>query len=140
MNTIHAKIRGKQGNLMTIEIPTDDEIRKIAERMHHDRTDCSENILGWKATYRPSRIFAPAPISAAPLPFTNDTAETSKANLRRIPSVFIIGCGAPWKITLTWQDGDERPPTWSRDEASLICKEPQGTPHQPTADEQRGGS
>ena len=127
MHTIHAKMKGKQGGLVTIEIPTDVEIGKIAARMHRGRTECSETVLGWKALYRPSRVLAPP--SAGVDPSSSVTCEVSKARHRFIPSVFILGYGAPWKITLSWQDGDDQPPTWMREEGNLICKAPQPMPH-----------
>ena len=55
MNTIQARLRVGRRKTIPVEIPTDEEIERIAMSMHSAGKPCLETILGWKVFYRPRR-------------------------------------------------------------------------------------
>lgn len=118
MNTIHAQLKAKRGKTVAVEIPTDDEIERIAMRMHKSRKPCLETMLGWKVLYRPRQEFSYQTVSVDA--FTGKRDAESAPSEAASPAEFTIGYDAPWKIVLRWDAGDDSPPTWFRYEDNLI--------------------
>jgi hypothetical protein len=75
MNTIHAQLKIKLGKIVDVEIPTDEEIERIAIRMHKHGKPCLETILGWNVIYRPRENFSHSVTRFNP--FTNEQGEKS---------------------------------------------------------------
>jgi hypothetical protein len=50
VDTIHAQLKTKRGKTVAVEIPTDEEIERIAMRMHAAGKPCLETILGCKVS------------------------------------------------------------------------------------------
>lgn len=117
MNTIHAQLKAKHDKTIAVEIPIDEEIERIAMRMHTNGKPCLETILGWKVFYRPRQDFSYSSVSVDP--FTGKRDEESASAKALSPAEFTFGHGAPWKIVLSWSSGDDRPPTWFRYEDKL---------------------
>jgi len=118
MKTIHAQIKVKHGKTVVVEIPTDEEIECIAMRMHAADKPCLETILGHKVFYRP-RLEQSYTLTAVD-PFTGEQGKPSAASKSASPSEFTFGYDRPWQIVLSWQAGDDKPPTWFRYEDQLI--------------------
>lgn len=118
MDTIYAQLKAKRGKTVAIEIPTDEEIERIAMHMHAAGKPCLETILGCKVSYYPRR--AQSYTTASVDPFTRERSEESAARRLEIPAEFTFGRGGPWKIVLSWKAGDDKPPTWFRYEDQLI--------------------
>jgi hypothetical protein len=112
MKTIHARLKGKRGETTSLEIPIDEEIEKIAMRMHKAGVPCLENILGWKVFYRPPQQSSIKSHSVDP--FTGVIGKESAAIGEITPAEFTFGYDAPWKIVLSWVDGGDKPPKWFR--------------------------
>jgi hypothetical protein len=109
MNTILAKLKVKHNKTVDVEIPTDEEIKRIAMRMHKSGKPCLETILGWKVFYRPRGQFSYTTISMDPFEDKQGTPSTPRKFDE--PSEFTFGYKAPWKVVLLWKDGDDKPPT-----------------------------
>ena len=118
MNTIHAKIKEKRGKIVDVEIPTDEEIERIAMRMHKSGKPCLETMLGWNVFYRPRENNPYTTTSFNP--FTGERGEESARSKSVIPAEFTFGKNDPWSIVLRWGEGDDKPPTWFRYEDKLI--------------------
>jgi hypothetical protein len=118
MNTIHAQLKIKRGKIIDVEIPTDDEIERIAMRMHKDGKPCLETILGWKVFYRPRQEYSYSYVRVDP--FTGEKGEKSAPTKTASPAEFTFGYKAPWSIVLSWDAGNEKPPGWFRYEGKLI--------------------
>jgi hypothetical protein len=118
MITIHAKLKVKHGKTVAVEIPADEEIERIALRMHKSGKPCLETILGWKVFYRPRQQFSYSTVSVDP--FTGERGPQSAQSKSDMPAEFTFGYDAQWKIVLSWNAGDDRPPTWFRYEDKLI--------------------
>jgi len=118
MNTIHAQLKIKRGIVVDVEIPTDEEIERIAMRMHKGGKPCLENILGWKVFYRPRLENAYSLTSVNP--FTGEQGEKTAPTKTLGPAEFTFGYKAPWSIVLSWKAGDEKQPEWFRYDDKLI--------------------
>jgi hypothetical protein len=125
MNTIHAQLKAKRGETIAVEIPSDEEIGRIALRMHTSGKPCLETILGWKVFYRPRQDLSYSSVSVDPL--TGKRGEESAPGEAASPAEFTFGYDAPWKIVLSWNAGDDRPPAWFRYEDKLIREPKQET-------------
>jgi hypothetical protein len=66
MDTIHAQLKAKRGKTVAVEIPTDEEIERIAMRMHAAGKPCLETILGCKVFYRPRQAQSYTTVSVDP--------------------------------------------------------------------------
>ncbi len=118
MKTIRTQLKGKRAKTVAIEIPTDEEIERIAMRMHAAGKPCLETILGCKVFFRPRLEHSYTTTSVAP--FTDERGEPSAPRKSVSPAEFTFGYDGPWKIVLSWQAGDDKPPTWFRYEDKLI--------------------
>jgi hypothetical protein len=118
MKTIDAQLKVKRGKTIAIEIPTDEEIERIAMRMHAAGKPCLETILGCKVFYRPR--LAQSYTMTKVDPFTGERGKPSPPRKSMSPAEFTFGYDGPWKIVLSWQTGDDKPPTWFRYEDKLI--------------------
>jgi hypothetical protein len=118
MDTIQAQLKAKHGKTIAVEIPTDEEIVRIAMRMHESRKPTLETIHGWKVLYLPRQDFSYTSISVDA--FTGERGNASVPGKATSPAEFTFGYDAPWKIVLLWKEGDENPPAWFRYEDQLI--------------------
>jgi hypothetical protein len=118
MKTIHAQLKVKRGKTIAIEIPTDEEIERIAMRMHAAGKPCLKTILNCKVFYRP-RLEQSYTMTKVD-PFTGERGKPSPPRKSMSPAEFTFGYDGPWKIVLSWQAGDDKPPTWFRYEDKLI--------------------
>lgn len=118
MDTIHAQLKAKRGKTVAVKIPTDEEIERIAMRMHNAGKPCLETIIGWKAFYRPRQHFSYSTVKVDP--FTGKRGEKSASRKTASPAEFTFGYDAPWKIVLSWNAGDDKPLAWFRYEDKLI--------------------
>ena len=118
MNTVQAQLKANRGNTVAVEIPTDEEIERIAVSMHAAGKPCLETILGCKVFYRPRQTQPYTTVIVDP--FTGKRGEESAPSRSEIPAEFTFGYEGPWKIVLSWETGDDRPPTWFRYEDQLI--------------------
>ncbi len=119
MKTIKAKLKIKRGGATTIEIPADEEIERIAREWHREGKPCLETILGWQVIYRPrdeTRTMTLTEVNA----FTGACGKKSSPREMKIPAEFTFGYDADWKVVLTWLNGNDEPPKWSRYEEKLI--------------------
>ena len=118
MNTIRAQLKVKRGKTVSIEIPTDEEIERIAMRMHSAGEHRLEIILGCKVFYRArmEQSYTTTKVD----PFTGKRGKRSPPRKSVSPAEFTFGYNGPWKIVLSWQAGDDKPPTWFRYEDKLI--------------------
>jgi hypothetical protein len=118
METIHAQLKAQRSETIAVEIPTDEEIERIAMRMHRSGKPCLETILGWKVFYRPRQEFSHHSVNVDP--FTGKRGEESAPGKSVSPAEFTFGYEAPWRIVLSWKAGDGSPPDWFRYEDELI--------------------
>jgi hypothetical protein len=109
MNTIHAQLKVKRGRTVAVEIPTDEEIERIAMRMHKSGQPYLETILGWEVFYKPLKpnSFSTVSVDA----FKDKQGTTSAPRKFASPAEFTFGYKAPWRVVLSWKDGDDKPPT-----------------------------
>jgi hypothetical protein len=109
MNTIHAQLKVKRGKTVAVEIPTDEEIERIAMRMHKSGKPCLETILGLEVFYKPLKpnSFSTVSVDA----FKDKKGTPSTPSKFDEPSEFTFGYNALWKVVLLWKDGDDKPPT-----------------------------
>lgn len=89
-----------------IEVPTDAEIELMAMTMHATRENQAGGALGFLAWYKP----AGGIVSTLSFPGTDEPDQVQ----RRSHAEFEFGMTASWGINLTWDRGDEAPPTWHR--------------------------
>jgi len=122
MNTIHAQLKVKNGKTVAVEIPADEEIERIAMRMHKSGKPCLETILGWNVFYRPRNPYSCSTVSVDP--FTGKRGPQSAPKKMVLPAEFTFGYKAPWKIVLSWDDGDDKPPKWFRYGEERLIREP----------------
>ena len=108
----------KHGKTVDVETPTDEEIERIAMRMHKNGKPCLETILGSKVFYRPRRTFSHS--SRSVNPFTGEQGEESVPTITDRPAEFTFGYNAPRHIVLSWNAGDDKPPAWFRYEDKLV--------------------
>jgi len=118
MKTIHAQLTIKRAKTVGVEIPTDEEIERIAMRMHAARKPCLETILGYKVFYRPRQEESYTAVSVDP--FTGKRGKQSAPHKSAAPAELTFGYDGPWKIVLSWKAGDDKPPTWLRYEDKLV--------------------
>src|ERR1700677_3832270 len=114
MKTTHAQLKIKRGKTIITEIPTDEEIERIAVRMHKTGKPCLETILGCKVFYRP-RMQGTMTITNID-PFTGEKGTPSEPYKTSTWAEFTFGYEGPWQIVLLWQAGDDKPPERDRDE------------------------
>ncbi len=117
MDVIQAQLRAKRGGTIAVEIPTDEEIERIAMRVHAPGKPCLEEILGWKVLYRPRAALKYSTASVSP--FTEEHGDTQDHE-SQVPAEFTFGYGADWRVVLMWRDGDDATPIWFRYEDRLI--------------------
>ena len=108
---------------VTVEVPTDEEIERVAMAAHRDGTRHKDVIDGWVVRYCPAE---------AELCQVTGIYELSRKGYRQVqgpePPVlqehaeFTWGVSAPWSVTLLWEQGDKRPPTWKRREPDLSAE------------------
>ncbi len=125
MNTVHAQLKVKRGKTISVEIPTDEEIERIAMRMHNVGKPCLETILDCKVFYRPRGEFSYSTVNVDP--FTGKRGHQSPPSKSAAPAEFTFGYDGPWKIVLSWNAGDDEPPQWFRYEDNLIRQPKNGT-------------
>jgi hypothetical protein len=126
MNTIHAQLKVKRGKTVAVEIPTDEEIERIAMRMHKSDKPLPETILGWDVIYKSRKPISFSTVSVNP--FTGKRGPQTASSKLAVPSEFTFGYDAPWKVVLSWKDGDDKPPKWFRyGEDKLILSPKQET-------------
>jgi hypothetical protein len=118
MKTIHAHLKVKRGKSVSIEIPTDEEIKRIALQMHAGGKPCLQTILGHKVYYHPREGYRRTTTEFSV--FTGERGEPSAPSISHFPAEFTFGYNGPWSIVLSWQAGDDKPPTWCRYEEKLI--------------------
>jgi hypothetical protein len=118
LKTIHAQLKIKRGKTAAVEIPRDEEIERIAMRMHAAGQPCLETILGCKVFYRPrmKQSYTMTKVD----PFTGERGKPPAPRKSVFPAEFTFGYDGPWKIVLSWRAGDDKPPTWFRYEDKLI--------------------
>jgi hypothetical protein len=120
MNTILAQLKVKRGKTVAVEIPADEEIERIAMRMHKSGKPCLETILGWDVFYKPRKPYSCSTVSVDP--FTGKRGPQSAPSKSAVHAEFTFGYDAPWKIVLSWEAGDNRPPTWFHYEDKMIVE------------------
>jgi len=112
MNTILAQLKVKHNKTVDVEIPTDEEIERIAMRIHKSGKPCLETILGWDVFYKPRKPYSCSTVSVDI--FTGKKGLQSAPKKMVSPAKFTFGYNAPWKVVLLWDDGDDKPPKWFR--------------------------
>lgn len=118
MKTTHAQLNVKPGKTVAVEIPTDEEIERIAMRMHAAGKPCLETILGYKVFYRPCSELSPTMTKVDP--FTHERGQPSAQSKSASPAEFTFNYQGEWHIVLSWQAGNDKPPKWFRYEDKLI--------------------
>jgi predicted HNH restriction endonuclease len=113
---------GRRWEFREFDIPTDEEIGRLAERLHTARQAHSELLDDWHVSYTPSRSFDYRRESYDPLdPASREVSQVHSA----IPSHFEIRYGSwltpYWRIRLTWNKGDDQPPDWLRQEPDVTA-------------------
>ena len=127
MNTIHAQLKVKHNKTVAVEIPTDEEIERIAMRMHKSGKPCLEAILGWDVFYKPRKQYSYTTVSVDA--FTGKQGTPSAPRKSAVPAEFTFGYKAPWRVVLSWEDGDDKPPTkftYGEDKLILSPKQESG--------------
>lgn len=82
--------------VIAVEIPTDAELERLALHFHKQGKSEVENFGPWTVQY-----------------------QSSRSQYTGGPSMFIFGVCAPWKVELSWDDGDDKPPRWIRHEGDI---------------------
>lgn len=111
--------------IVAIQVPTDDEILALALRMHRQHETQAEDVEGFVAHYRPAggvalKITEVREFSADRW----DARVDPPPPVNRKFSEFTFGVGAPWRIDLVWQHGDDQPPTWNRRDDEVVNPPP----------------
>jgi uncharacterized protein (TIGR02996 family) len=87
--------------ILTVEVPTDPEIERMA-LIYHRRGELRAEPFGpWTIQYQPRQW-------------------TCLSDPPRRGSLFVFGACAPWRVELAWQDGEYKPPRWSRQEGNQV--------------------
>lgn len=117
MEYINAQLQTGKRTSVPVKIPIDSEIQKLAMKMHESRSPRLETHLGWKVFYNPSELLQ---ITLTPVnPFTGIKGESTHKPSNRA-AYFVFGYNSDWNVTLTWINGDDKPPLWSRKEDKII--------------------
>lgn len=123
MKTTKARLKIRDGRrwiVKDIDIPADQEIMCLAERLHAARQAHREDIGDWVVTYSPSRTH-PC-ITTTTWPRTG-AVEISDEPVK-IVAHFEIRYGDRfhpfWRISLAWINGDDEPPYQHRDDKNLL--------------------
>jgi hypothetical protein len=109
MNIIPAQLKVERNKTVDVEIPTDEEIESVAMRMHKSGKSCRETILGWNVIYIPRKPNSYSTVRRDI--FTGKEGAQSASKEFVSPAEFTFGYNAPWKVVLSWKDGDDKPPT-----------------------------
>jgi hypothetical protein len=89
MKTNHAQLKVKRGKTIAIEIPTDEEIERIAMRMHAAGKPCLKTIRNCKVFYRP-RLEQSYTMTKVD-PFTGERGKPSPPRKSMSPAEFTFG-------------------------------------------------
>ncbi|WP_406698640.1 HNH endonuclease [Singulisphaera sp. Ch08] len=120
--SVRLKIRnGRRWETKEIEIPTEKEIRTLADKLHAARQAHREQVGDLVVKYTPSK---PLEYTAQEVdPFERAVISSRNEHLTA-PAMFEIRHGEwlnhVWQVTAAWVDGDDKPPFWSRDEKKLL--------------------
>lgn len=120
MQTRKARLRIRKGRgweYLPIEMPTDEEIQKLADRLHSARVQVTLKIQNWDVRYKPSHNSPVHRFSTDDMmkSFTRPVVESKTVE---IPASFEIRLGdwlgPHWRITASWSNGHDQPPIWFR--------------------------
>lgn len=105
MATVQARIRIADGqeSVLPIVVPSLDEVRDFAKRLHASGTSWQGEAFGWQAEYIPETSSRPL---GSRLSFT--------------PAEFWIGESGVWFFSMTWEHGKATAPIEYLDESGLV--------------------
>jgi hypothetical protein len=87
-------------------LPSRDEVREFAQKVHVSGQTWSGDAFGWPAEYSPER---PEPPLDSKMTFT--------------PAEFCIGESGVWFYSLMWEHGSGEPPTEFLDDSHILASE-----------------
>ena len=104
MITAKAKIKLDQHHTTTVPIviPSLDEVREFANKLHQDSTPWQGEIFGWQAEYNPEGSDSPLD---SQMTFT--------------PADFCIGENGIWFFSMMWENGKDAAPVEFLDDKNL---------------------
>jgi hypothetical protein len=121
--------------VVTVEVPEDAEIERLAADLHGRREKAGGEIGLWPYRYAPAHDYTSTMTTIAGQDFLRNLSLTSrkpvgqqmaegmaegripfriKRTEHHSPATFRIGRSLLWDVTLTWAAGDDQPPTWGR--------------------------
>jgi predicted HNH restriction endonuclease len=122
MRKARVRVRnGRRWDSREIEIPTDDEIKRLAESLHAARQSHRHTAGDLTIRYEPSSSQRVTTTTFDPFDHDDLTVEESDHTM---PSRFEIRLGSyidpDWRVFVTWRDGDDVDPIWILRENKLL--------------------
>ena len=120
MNTVRVKVdvhqSNKNGTVIPVNLPSLDDVRALATRLHVLNTPFNDLVWGWPVYYDPElkEDYAELVVTDAigghlteVVPFWS-------------PASFTIGESGVWFFSMTWEHGREQPPVEFLDDRNIL--------------------
>ncbi|KKL23769.1 hypothetical protein LCGC14_2422060, partial [marine sediment metagenome] len=123
MNSIKVRLKKKRGRgwvYQDIEIPTDEEMARIAAELHAKHEPALINVLGWQVFYHSGKDFSYTATEVDPF---NGTIGDSDEHPSKTLSYCVFGYDADWRVSYSWNNGDDQPPTRQHEKGDIVPSE-----------------
>lgn len=115
------KKHGRVWDYQDIIIPTDEEMDRIAAKLHAKRKPALIDVLGWQVFYSPSKNLQWTATKVDPL---SSTTGDTVAHRSKTISYCVFGYGSPdWQVCYSWNRGNHQPPTKRQEKGDILTLE-----------------
>ena len=125
MESRKVRLRKKRGSgwiYQDIEIPTDEEMDRIAAELHAKHKPALINVLGWQVFYNPGRDLNWTTTKVDP--FNGAVIDAKEEHSSKINPYCVFGYkSADWKVCYLWNKGDDQPPIRHHEKGDIVLSE-----------------
>jgi len=112
------KKRGRGWLYQVIEIPTDEEMDRIAAELHAKHESVLLTIMEWKVLYRPGADFNF--VTEKMDPFDGTKGEKKEISTKQISYCEFGYDSNDWKVSYTWKDEDDQFPSRQQEKGDIV--------------------
>lgn len=116
------KKRGRSWVYQEIEIPTDEEMDRIAAELHAKHEPALINVLGWQVFYNPG--FDYNCITTKVDPFNGAVIGDKEEHSLKTKPYCVFGYeSTDWKVSYSWNNGDDQSPIRQHEKGDIVLSE-----------------
>ena len=120
MNTVRVKVdvhqSNKNGAVIPVNLPSLDDVRALATRLHVLNTPFNDLVWGWPVYYDPELKEDYAELEVTDAMGGHQTEVVPFWS----PASFTIGESGVWFFSMTWEHGREQPPVEFLDDRNIL--------------------